>query len=102
ALPPGSATLVILMGIARRKALSDLLITRGWSRATPAAVCRAAGTAHAHTWIGTLDALSAAPGDTDGDDAPGTIVVGDVVSIGASIVAALFPRPAAPAASRVD
>src|SRR5262245_12714303 len=102
ALRPGSATLVILMGLARRRALSDLLIARGWSRATPTAVCRAAGTAQAHTWMGTLDAMSAAREDTDADETPGTIVVGDVVSVGASIAAALFPHPVALAASHVE
>ena len=99
AVPPGSLTVVVLMGIASRSALSTLLITRGWKPATPAAVCLAAGTGQAHTWIGTLDALHAAPVAMDRADAAGTIVIGDVVSVGASIAAALYPRASALAAS---
>ncbi len=98
-LPPGSLTLVVLMGLASRGALSKLLISRGWKRATPAAVCLGAGTSEAHTWIGTLDALGTAPPVTAHPDAPGTIVIGDVVSVGAAIAAALYPHPSALAAS---
>jgi uroporphyrin-III C-methyltransferase/precorrin-2 dehydrogenase/sirohydrochlorin ferrochelatase len=101
AVPPGSVTLVVLMGLASRNGLSRLLIARGWRGATPAAVCRAAGTAEAHTWIGTLDALSAAPVAAGHDDAPGTIVVGEVVSVGAAIAATLFPHPEVLAVSQV-
>ncbi len=101
ALAPGSLTLVVLMGLASRRPLSEFLISRGWKGATPAAVCLAAGTAEAHTWIGTLGALSSAPLAMDHSDAPGTIVIGEVVSVGASIAAALFPHPSALAASQV-
>ena len=45
----------------RGRAIARLLISRGWSAATPAAICLAAGTDRAHTWIGTLDALGTAP-----------------------------------------
>jgi len=101
AVTPSSLTLVILMGLASRGALSRLLISRGWRAATPAAVCLAAGTAQAHTWIGTLDALATAPVAMDHADAPGTIVIGEVVSAGAAIAAALFPHPSALAAQAV-
>ena len=100
AVAPGSLTLVVLMGLASRGALSRLLISRGWKAATPAAVCLAAGTAQAHTWIGSLDALGAAPVATDHAEAPGTIVIGEVVSVGAAIAAALFPHPTRLAASQ--
>ena len=94
-IAPGSLTLVVLMGLGSQVALSRLLIGKGWRRATPAAVCLAAGTDRAHTWVGTLDALGAAPLITRGADAPGTIVIGEVVSVGAAIAAALFPHPSA-------
>ena len=100
AVPAGSLTLVVLMGLASRDALARLLIGRGWKPSTPAAVCLAAGTGQAHTWIGTLDALSAAALAMDHADSPGTIVVGDVVSVGASIATALYPHPSTLAASQ--
>src|SRR4029078_9863794 len=58
---PGSLTLVILMGLGSRAAIARLLISRGWSAAPPAAICLAAGTDRALTWIGALDALGTAP-----------------------------------------
>jgi len=100
AVAPGSLTLVVLMGLASRGALARLLMSRGWKAATPAAVCLAAGTAQAHTWIGTLDALATAPVAMNHAEAPGTIVIGEVVSVGATIAAALFPHPTPLAASQ--
>jgi uroporphyrin-III C-methyltransferase / precorrin-2 dehydrogenase / sirohydrochlorin ferrochelatase len=97
---PGSLTLVILMGLASRAAIARLLISRGWSAATPAAICLAAGTDRALTWIGVLDALGTAPLSRTHPDAPGTIVIGEVVKAGAAIAAALFPHPAALAQSQ--
>ena len=100
AVTANSLTLVVLMGLASRGPLSRLLISRGWKAATPAAVCLAAGTAQAHTWIGTLDTLGTATVAMDHADAPGTIVIGEVVSVGAAIAAALFPHPPALAESQ--
>lgn len=100
ALPANSLTLVILMGLASRGPLSKLLIARGWPGATPAAVCLAAGTAQGYTWIGTLDALGAAPVAAKRGGAAGTIVIGDVVSIGATLAAALSPHPSTLAAGQ--
>lgn len=100
AVTANSLTLVVLMGLASRGPLSSLLISRGWKGATPVAVCLAAGTARADTWIGTLDALGAAPVTMDHAEAPGTIVIGEVVSIGAVLAAASFPRPIALAANQ--
>jgi uroporphyrin-III C-methyltransferase/precorrin-2 dehydrogenase/sirohydrochlorin ferrochelatase len=84
-LPPKAATIVVLMGLGTRRALADALISRGWKASTPTAVCSAAGAAQAFTWIGTLDALAAAPVGWEPGDSPGTIVIGDVVSIGAEL-----------------
>ena len=79
-LSPGSLTLVVLMGLATRAALAAHLLARGWPPATPAAILIAAGTAEAHAWTGTLRTLGAAPVPPPGG-APGTIVVGEVVSL---------------------
>jgi uroporphyrin-III C-methyltransferase len=101
AVKPNSLTLVVLMGLGSIGSLSRLLVSRGWRPATPAAVCLAAGTDRAHTWIGTLDTLATATAAIDRADAPGTIVIGEVVSVGAALVDALFSsHPAALAASQ--
>ena len=94
-IAPGSLTVVVLMGLGSRHALSRLLIARGWKGATPAAVCVAAGTDRARTWVGTLEALGVVPLARRGSDAPATIVIGEVVSAGVAIAAALFPHPSA-------
>jgi uroporphyrin-III C-methyltransferase/precorrin-2 dehydrogenase/sirohydrochlorin ferrochelatase len=82
ALAPHSLTVVVLMGLASRAAVAARLLARGWSPLTPAAVVRGASTLTAHAWTGTLGALPAA--EIGGAaDAPGTIVVGAVVSLAA-------------------
>jgi uroporphyrin-III C-methyltransferase/precorrin-2 dehydrogenase/sirohydrochlorin ferrochelatase len=87
ALAPQSLTVVVLMGLASRARVARLLLARGWSPSTPAAILFAAGSEDAHAWRGTLDALdTAAPPDALAD-APGTIVIGDVVSL-ADVIAA--------------
>lgn len=90
-LAPNALTIVVLMGLASRRPLSRLLISRGWKAETPAALCLAAGTPEAYTWIGTLDALAAAT--VAPADAPGTIVIGDVVSVGEALSTGSLSRP---------
>jgi uroporphyrin-III C-methyltransferase/precorrin-2 dehydrogenase/sirohydrochlorin ferrochelatase len=85
-LAPNSLTLVVLMGLATRAELAARLRRRGWRRGTPAAVCLAAGTPDAYTWIGTLGELASVAIETRG--APGTIVIGEVVSVGSRLRAA--------------
>ena len=85
AIAPNSLTVIILMGIASRADLATLLLDRGWKRATPTAVLLGASTPRAHTWIGTLAELASAPVEAF-SDAPGTIAIGDVVSL-SSIIA---------------
>ncbi len=82
ALAPGSATVVVLMGLSRSAAIASLLVSKGWKRATPAAICFAAATEDAFTWTGTLGELADGTASAI-DDAPGTIVVGEVVSLAA-------------------
>jgi uroporphyrin-III C-methyltransferase len=81
-LAPHSATVVVLMGIASSADIAALLIERGWKAGTPAAVVSGAATPERHVWDGTLADLTrgafARPGD-----APGTVVIGDVVRLGA-------------------
>ena len=98
AIPANSMTLVVLMGLASRGPLSSLLISRGWRGATPAAVCLAAGTDQAHTWIGTLGALGAAPVEAEHAGLPGTIVIGEVVSVAGALATALSAHSSALAA----
>ena len=84
ALRPNRVTLVILMGLERAAALACALVDAGWSRGTPAAVVVDGTTARQQTWRGTLDDLAAERAEADAAG-PGTIVVGDVVAVGAAI-----------------
>jgi uroporphyrin-III C-methyltransferase / precorrin-2 dehydrogenase / sirohydrochlorin ferrochelatase len=76
-LAPGSATLVILMGVATRAATSALLLSRGWPANTPAAVLFSASRPEAFSWRGTLAGIASAPRS----EAPGIIVIGATVAL---------------------
>jgi uroporphyrin-III C-methyltransferase / precorrin-2 dehydrogenase / sirohydrochlorin ferrochelatase len=80
ALAPQSLTVVVLMGLASRAALAQLLLERGWRGSTPTAILFAAGSKDALTWRGTLATLGEASAQTRAD-APGTIVIGEVVAL---------------------
>lgn len=84
-LAPHTATIVVLMGVATRRALAGLLVARGWRSSTPVAMVFDASTPREIAWFGTLAELAAAPLDTPAD-AAGTLVIGDVVSL-ASVMA---------------
>ena len=88
-LSPGSATVVVMMGLAARGAIAARLLARGWPGATPSAVAWAAGTPRAQRWLGRLDALAEAEPSRATSD-PGTIVVGAVAALAESIA----PGPA--------
>jgi uroporphyrin-III C-methyltransferase/precorrin-2 dehydrogenase/sirohydrochlorin ferrochelatase len=85
AVTPHSTTIVVLMGLGSRARLAQHLLERGWAAQTPAAVLLAASSAAARTWIGTLGELTgdaaALNVDVAPGDAPGTIVIGQVVSL---------------------
>jgi uroporphyrin-III C-methyltransferase len=85
AVTPHSTTIVVLMGLGSRARLAQHLLQRGWAAHTPAAVLLSASSAAARTWIGTLGELTADAAALNVDvapgDAPGTIVVGQVVSL---------------------
>jgi uroporphyrin-III C-methyltransferase/precorrin-2 dehydrogenase/sirohydrochlorin ferrochelatase len=98
ALPPGAATVVVLMGLAARARLASFLLARGWPSSTPAAVCLAAASPRAFTWTGTLAELGAAPLPSALRDAPGTLVVGEVVTLAATLARPAAAAPSAAAA----
>lgn len=79
-LSPGSATVVILMGLANRHAIRQQMLDSGWPRRTPAAILLGASRPGAEEWHGTLDTLGsgAQPGPSD---LPGVIVVGAVAGL---------------------
>jgi len=80
-LAPGSATLVVLMGLASRSRLAGLLRRRGWSDSTPAAILVAASTPAAWHWSGSLVDLGTVALPPELENAPGTLVVGRVVEL---------------------
>jgi len=104
-LPPRSLTLVVLMGLGSRAAIARLLLERGWPAATPAAILFAAASEDSLGWRGTLDDLQVAPLPENSRNAPGTIVIGEVVSLadvigtpatGVDEVRGAFPASALP------
>jgi uroporphyrin-III C-methyltransferase/precorrin-2 dehydrogenase/sirohydrochlorin ferrochelatase len=91
---PGSLTLVVMMGLRQRARIAELLVARGWKRATPAAIVVGAATPEAWRWTGTLDGLGAAEIPPESREAPGLLVVGEVVSLaGALRLEAAVPAP---------
>jgi uroporphyrin-III C-methyltransferase/precorrin-2 dehydrogenase/sirohydrochlorin ferrochelatase len=96
AIPAGSLTLLVLMGLAERGRLAALLQARGWRPDTPAAIALGAGTAAGRCWRGTLADLARGE-PTLTHELPGVIVIGQVVAVADSLA-----RPAAPQAAPVD
>ena len=80
ALPPGSLTVVVLMGLARRAAVAACLLDRGWPADTAAAIVCATVSPRTCVWSGTLGQLGTAPHPAAAD-IPGTIVIGNVVEL---------------------
>jgi uroporphyrin-III C-methyltransferase/precorrin-2 dehydrogenase/sirohydrochlorin ferrochelatase len=97
AVRPGATTLVVLMGLATRARLVELLLRAGWDPATPAAALLGSSTPEAHTWLGPLRDLPGAP--LPGTHAPGTLVIGPVVGLAAAPAAAAPDAPRAAAHS---
>ena len=94
---PGGMTLVILMGVGRMPALADRLIERGWTRETPAALVVDGSTPRQQSWRGTLDDLAKGLCGLE-PTGPGTIVVGEVVSLMDQLCQSSTNRP--PTAAR--
>jgi uroporphyrin-III C-methyltransferase/precorrin-2 dehydrogenase/sirohydrochlorin ferrochelatase len=85
-LAPGSATVVVLMGLSKRAGVAACLMNAGWAETTPAAIVMSASQPDQRTWIGTLAELGNAP-DIDEHQAPGVLVIGDVVTLSAACAA---------------
>ena len=83
---PHSMTVIVLMGLSARARIAARLRRRGWRANTPTAIILSAGTSRMQTWTGTLDELGQADLPATGE-APGTIVVGDVVGLRPSVEA---------------
>ena len=80
-LQPNGVTVVVLMGLGRSAAIACRLVDRGWSRGTPAAIIVDASRPQQQVWRGTLDQLANDTVNIEGCG-PGTIVIGDVVTVG--------------------
>lgn len=81
-LPPHSVTVIVLMGLASAEAIATLLIATGWRPRTPVAVLFGSSTPASIAWTGTLATIASCR-DGAPADAPGTIVIGEVVSLAA-------------------
>jgi uroporphyrin-III C-methyltransferase/precorrin-2 dehydrogenase/sirohydrochlorin ferrochelatase len=92
ALPPGSVTVVVLMGLASRAAVASLLLAHGWPARTPAALVLDASRESAASWTGTLAELGRCALPDSLPDAPGVLVIGEVVSLADAL--ASVPREA--------
>jgi siroheme synthase len=90
-LKPGSATVVVLMGLATRAATARLLLSAGWQPQTPAAVLVSASSESARSWRGTLATLGACDLPDRHPDAPGILVIGAVVEVAAQLEALARP-----------
>jgi uroporphyrin-III C-methyltransferase len=93
---PGSATIVVLMGLARIDEIAQLLLTSGWNPETPAAVLVSAATASAEAAVVTLGELARGV-QAARTRLPGTVVIGDVVRLRAALAADRLEPDTAPA-----
>jgi uroporphyrin-III C-methyltransferase / precorrin-2 dehydrogenase / sirohydrochlorin ferrochelatase len=75
---PGALTLIVLMGLASRGRISQLLLERGWRGTTPAAILAGISTPSAWTWRGALSGLGDAVLPV-GSSAPAILCIGEVV-----------------------
>jgi len=83
---PEALTLVVLMGLGNRAAIAERLRVRGWRASTPAAVVLAASTPEQWQWMGTLEGLGVLEIPAAQHGLPGVLVVGQVVSLAATVV----------------
>jgi len=78
----GGLTLVVLMGVAKRRDLADVLLKKDWRSDLPAALVLEAGTPRQRVWRGTLSDLAAGGGLSLGEDeGPGLLVFGAVAAL---------------------
>jgi uroporphyrin-III C-methyltransferase / precorrin-2 dehydrogenase / sirohydrochlorin ferrochelatase len=88
-LPSAGVTVVVLMGFAERGRIADCLIAGGWPSGASAAVISNATQDSQVIWTGPLASLGAALGAAPAHDAH-TIVIGEVVSVGAVIARGMW------------
>jgi len=88
ALPPGSATVVVLMGLGARELVQATLGGAGWSPSTPAAVVLGAHGPRQWSRSTTLEELASLPIPDERADLPGVLVIGEVVNLSEAIRAA--------------
>jgi uroporphyrin-III C-methyltransferase / precorrin-2 dehydrogenase / sirohydrochlorin ferrochelatase len=81
ALAPASITIVAMMALASRAALSRRLLANGWCPSTPAAIVLGAGTNQMWMRKCRLDGIGDVALPANLTDVPGTLVVGDVVAL---------------------
>lgn len=77
AVPPESATVVVLMGMQARRAIGACLVDAGWPPTTPVAIITHASRPRQRVWSGVLEQLASGI-DRASTDAPGVIVIGQV------------------------
>jgi uroporphyrin-III C-methyltransferase/precorrin-2 dehydrogenase/sirohydrochlorin ferrochelatase len=94
-LAPGSATLIVLMGVARAGALATHLVATGWSAETPAALVIDGSLPGQRVWRGRLDDLARGRATID-VSGPGTIVIGEVVSVAETLCQPPVNKPNKP------
>src|SRR5262249_62028672 len=80
-LAPNSVTVVVLMGLATRARLAEVMLASGWSANTPVAISFAASTGRAYTWLAALDELAASEIPDQRADAPPTISISELASL---------------------
>ncbi len=90
-LPPGSATVVAMMGLRQRGSIAARLLARGWSAETPAAIVVGAATPQSWRWVGTLAELGAAEIPAASAAAPGMLIIGQVVGLATELASELAP-----------
>ena len=89
-LAPQSATVVVMMGLGRIEQIAHVMLARGWNPLTPAAVIFGASTSASSVRTLSLKDLERAVNlDMSGNDtnSPATIVIGEVVRLGALLSA---------------
>jgi uroporphyrin-III C-methyltransferase/precorrin-2 dehydrogenase/sirohydrochlorin ferrochelatase len=98
ALPPLGLTLVVLMGVRQRAAIAARLCRRGWPEATPAALVLGAATLQAWRWTGPLAELGQAAIPSASAEAPGMLIIGEVVSLAERLAPSVLAAAPAEAA----
>lgn len=96
-VPPGSITVVVLMGMRSRAAIRECAFRSGWPASTPVAVIADASQPAQQIWRGMLADLGS-PADEAPDDRPGVIVIGEVVACAGGGARPLARQAGTPAA----